>query len=102
MSRWYSVGVYCSLACSGTFTSVSTACTEVRERGTCVINGCPRHGIGALMIESYQILRRSYLMFILSSNSCHYTTCYSCSSSVKIIREIAEGDEIGVAPGTYL
>jgi len=54
------------------------------------------------MIESYQILRRSYLMFILSSNSCHYTTCYSCSSSVKIIREIAEGDEIGVAPGTYL
>ena len=53
MSRRYSVGVYCSLACSGTFTCVSTTYSEVRERGTCVINGCPRHGSGALVIESY-------------------------------------------------
>jgi hypothetical protein len=80
-----SVGVYCSLACSGAFTSVSTTYSEVRERGACVINGCPRHGSGALVIESYQILRRSYLVFVLSSIACNYAICYSCSS-VKIIR----------------
>ena len=63
MSRRCTVGVYCSLASSGTFASVS---------------------------------------LILSSNACHCAICYSCTSSVKMIRETTEGDHIGVAPGTYL